>query len=226
MTMNSGKLDKTTDSPSDMIAHMAEPKPMVIDVLTRIPKKFNLQMPEGALDLQIESICEFVMVHFKTVSPDEIEDAFTLNAAGKYPKDIYIKYFDLHTVGSILKAYKEWKQINRPKSAPLDSPLDPKAELNHDWRQFKTSGDLFKITRYIDEKWDYLTNKIEGFDGTIDEKKIDLYEKEYEKSKSGVAEVMAKLTGKPPDFRLYALNKYKGDRIKEYILGLINAPEK
>ena len=90
-------------------------------------------------------------------------------------------------------------------------------ELTSDLRSLKISGGHWNLTRYIDEKWNWLCDNRKDFDGDLDEKVIRELEVEFEKKYKSSKNVPRKYL----NAKISAVQEFKMRKIRAYLEGLL-----
>lgn len=224
---NSKNSEKSTDSNKVLLAHIEHKKAMGLLVLLlteEIPIIYDLKYSEGPAELQAKAICEFVLRKFKTLTIDEIREAFELNAAGSLPNrtEFYGK-ITLNSVGSVLSNFRQHKMNSGQRGiAPtLNLDLNVEAELISDLQNLSRSGDHWHLTKYIDEKWEWLKANRTDFNSDIDEKEVKKLEKAFIEKQSQRKESIIPSKWLKPD--IIALSEYKMLKIRRYLEAMVPA---
>lgn len=204
-----------------MIAHLPEAKKAIIDVLTQLPDRYDLKFPEGPLSTQAGAIADFLVKRFKTITPNQIFEAFEANAAHQFPKHVeFYGKINLQSIGSLLHNFRQYQMSlqTRGTQGQMSPDVNIEFELFSDLRNIKQSGDGWNLTKYIDEKFAWLTKNRKDFDGTIDEKEVkkerDNYEERRAKSKNSI------IPEKYINSQVMAEQEYKMKKIRVYLDGL------
>ena len=81
----------------------------VAQVLIQIPQDYDLDFPEGSKAHQLESIADFILEHYRNISPAEIKEAMELNAARKF-QNYQASYGKMSRefIGGVLKEFITW----------------------------------------------------------------------------------------------------------------------
>jgi hypothetical protein len=191
----------------------------VIDVITQIPEKYDLRFPEGNVEAQINAITGFVTKKFKNLTPNEISEAFEMNAAHQLTTHIeFYGKLNLHSVGSLLYNYRQHKILSSPNTnqEPMED-TNIEFELRSDLRNMLLSGDHWNMTRYIDEKWNWLCDNRENFDSSLDEKAISELEVEFEKKHRSNKVIPRKYL----NAKISAVQEFKMRKIRAYLEKLL-----
>lgn len=221
----------TSESRVTMVAHQ-KPKTAraaLAEVIIEISKEYELKFPEGSQGHQVENIIDFILRQYKTVSPNQVKQAVELNAAQKY-HDHVESYgrLSLDFIGGCLKRFVGWRAEQRQRgslgSNPGEIQINVRAELWRDWDRIIKKPEL-PVTQYIEEKWNHLSKHGKGFDPSIDKKKLKQYtKKNMDRIKSrdnAFLEAMDNMTSSANiegRAELWALQEYKADKIRDYLL--------
>ena len=214
-----------TDLNKALLAHLEYKKAMglLVALLTEeIPALYDLRYSEGPKQLQAEGICQFILRKFKTLSVDDIREAFELNAAGQLPNrtDFYGK-MSLNHVGAVLSNYRAFKMNSgqRGRQEDLNVEINVERELLSDLHNLHTSGDRWNLTRYIDEKWEWLKVNKPDFKPKWEEKEITKLENEFIERRNKQKNTI--IPDKWVNSRKSAEQDYKMLQIRAYLEALV-----
>lgn len=200
-----------------MIAHLPNARKAVIDVITQVPDRYDLKFPEGSIEAQVNSITGFIMNKFKTLTPNEILEAFEMNAAHQFAKHVeFYGKISIQTIGSLLYTYRQYKTNSTQRGMQeMENELNVEFELMSDIKNIKGSGSRWTMTKHIDEKYDWLcVNRAKEFEDKLDENEIKIFKMEYEEKMKDRPQL---IPDKYMNLDIIAVQEIKMRRVRAYL---------
>lgn len=184
----------------------------IIAILLNIIDVYEIQLPDGHKEKQLENITDFITEHYRNIAPNEVETAVSLNSARTFKK--YISHYgklSREFIGGILHEYKQYK-INQTQmgSNYIKEEKNIESEIVNDIESLELYGKEYNINNDIDSKWDWLTENRKDFNSSIDHMKVAEYSKQAINPNSVIDE-------KYIDPEVFGLIRYKSEKIKEYL---------
>ena len=135
-----------------------EAKKLLNELVILLPRKYNIKWPEGNIKLQAEGIVNFITQYFRNISPSEIEKAMELNDARRFEN--FVDHYNKWTrefLGNLLTEYRKWRAANTQQGTQFSKEVSSIPDkLLEDARLLKFYDDAYHITRFVDEKYEYL----------------------------------------------------------------------
>lgn len=118
---------------------------------------FNLGIREKLADFELQLIFDFVSKYFKTLTLQDMSDAFGLYSAQKLNfKNSHYQSMDNSFIGSVLTAYREYTAQQNKNKAPetlqIDfnpMPIDKNKQAIKAFNEFKKKGSYFDFSNII-----------------------------------------------------------------------------